>query len=83
MVNMKKKNIIILIIAGLIVSGGVAFGIVVVATWGEYAYSNDYYYDPGVPSSWEKVSFSCDVGNINIQYNTTPTNNVVKLDLDI
>jgi hypothetical protein len=62
MINMRKRNIVFLIVAGLLVSGGVAFGIVVVATWGEYAYSNNYYYDPGVSSSWENVSFSSDVG---------------------
>ncbi len=83
MVNMIRRNIVFLIIAGLLVSGGVAFGIVVVATWGEFAYSNNYYYDPGVPSSWEKVSFSSDVGSINIKYNSTPTNYAVKLELDI
>jgi hypothetical protein len=65
MVKMNKKSIILLIVSGLIVAGGVSFGVVVVATWGEYAYSNNYYYDPGVPSSWEKVNFSCDVGSIN------------------
>ena len=80
---MNRKSIILLIIAGLLVSGGVVFGVVVVATWGEYNYSNTYYYDPGVPSSWEKVSFSSDVGSININYNTTPTDYAVKLDLDI
>ncbi|MHA2282416.1 MAG: hypothetical protein ACXAC5_16355 [Promethearchaeota archaeon] len=80
---MKKKNIIILIIAGFVVSGGVAFGVVVFATWGEFAYSNNYSYDPGIPSSWEKVSFASDVGAINIKYNTTPTNYVVEIDLDI
>jgi len=83
MVKMRKRNIILLIIAGLIVSGGVAFGIVVIATWGEYKYSNTFYYDPSAPSPLENVSFSSDVGNIIINYNTTPTNYAVKLDLDI
>ena len=83
MVKMNKKNIVLLIIAGLLVSGGVVFGVVVVATWGEHNYSNTYYYDAGVSSSWEKVSFSSDVGSINIKYNTTPTDYAVELDLSI
>ncbi|MFX1455279.1 MAG: hypothetical protein ACFFDB_07865 [Promethearchaeota archaeon] len=80
---MRRRNIILLIVAGLLVSGGVAFGIVVVATWGSYSFSNSYYYDPGIPASWEKVSFTSDIGRINIRYNTTPTDYVVQLDLDI
>ena len=44
---MGKKRLIILIIAGIILSGGVIFGVVIFATWGEYKYSNTYYYDPG------------------------------------
>ena len=80
---MRSRNIVFLIIAGILVSSGVGFGIVMFVNWGEYAYSNDYLYDPGIPSSLEKVSFSCDVGSINIKYNTTPTNYAVKLELDI
>ena len=83
MVKMRSRNIVFLIIAGILVSGGVAFGLIMFINWGEYSYSNDYYYDPGIPSSMEQVNFSCDVGNINIKYNTTPTNYAVKLDLDI
>jgi len=83
MVKMGKKRLIILIIAGIILSGGVIFGVVIFATWGEYKYSNTYYYDPGIPSSLEKVSFSSNVGSINVKYNTTPTNFAVKIDLDI
>lgn len=50
---MRTRNIFFLIIAGLIVSVGVAFGIVVVAILGEFDYSNTY--DPSVLSSLENV----------------------------
>lgn len=49
---MRTRNIFFLIIAGLIVSVGVAFGIVV-AILGEFDYSNTY--DPSVLSSLENV----------------------------
>ena len=67
---MRRRNIFFLIIADLIVSGGAAFGIVVVATWGEFEYSNAFFYDPSFPSSLENVSFSSDVGSNIINYDT-------------
>ncbi|MHA1916367.1 MAG: hypothetical protein ACW97V_18610 [Promethearchaeota archaeon] len=76
-------KIILIIVAVVLVSAGAIFGIVVALTWGEYNYSNTYLYDPGVPSSMEDISFSSDVGAISIHYNTTPTDNVVEIDLTI
>jgi hypothetical protein len=82
---MRKNLKLVLIIASIvIVGGGTVFGIIVAVTWGEYNYSNSYYYDPQIlPSSIEEVSFVMDIGSININYNTTPTNYYVKIDLDI
>ncbi|MFX1488128.1 MAG: hypothetical protein ACFFBI_03205 [Promethearchaeota archaeon] len=79
----KNLKIVLFIVAILIVSGGLVFGILVFTTWGTYEYSNTYYYEPSVPSPIEKVSFSSDVGKIMINYNKTPTDFFVKLDLDI
>ncbi|MHA2397363.1 MAG: hypothetical protein ACXADU_00555 [Promethearchaeota archaeon] len=79
----KDFKIIIIAVAVLLVGGGTIFGTVVFLTWGEYNFSDTYLYDPGVPSPIEDVSFSCDIGAISIHYNTTPTDNVVKIDLTI
>ncbi|MHA2473451.1 MAG: hypothetical protein ACXAES_09480 [Promethearchaeota archaeon] len=79
----KDFKIIIIAVAVLLVGGGTIFGTIIFLTWGEYNFSDTYIYDPGVPSPIEDVSFSCDVGAISIHYNTTPTDNVVKIDLTI
>lgn len=80
----KNLKIALLIISIIIVGGGGIFGIIIAVTWGEYKYSNTYYYDPQIPpSDIEEVSFNSDIGNIIINYNTTPTNNYVMIDLDI
>ena len=75
----KNLKIILIVVAIVIVGGGGIFGIVIALTWGEYNYSDNYIYDPVAPSSLEKVSFNCDTGKISINYNTTPTDNVVKV----
>jgi hypothetical protein len=80
----KNLKIALLIISIVIVGGGATFGIIFAVTWGDYEYSNTYYYDPGVPpSGLEKVSFHSDVGSITIKYNKTPTNYFVEIALDI
>ncbi|MBY8991719.1 MAG: hypothetical protein KGD58_13305 [Candidatus Lokiarchaeota archaeon] len=80
----KNLKIALLIASIVIVGGGGIFGIIVAVTWGEYKYTDTYYYDPQLPPSGiEEVSFSSDIGGIVINYNTTPTNNYVKIDLDI
>ena len=80
----KSLKIGLLITSIVIVGGGTAFGIIIAATWGEFEYSNSYYYDPQLPPSGiEEVSFNSDLGSIHINYNTTPTNFYVEVDLDI
>ncbi|MFX1426064.1 MAG: hypothetical protein ACFFBE_06395 [Promethearchaeota archaeon] len=80
----KNLKIALLITSIVIVGGGTAFGIIIVVTWGEFKYSNTYYYDPQIPPSGiEEVSFNSDIGSIRINYNTTPTDYYVKVDLDI
>ena len=79
----KKTRIILMIVAACIVTGGTAFGVVVAATWGEYEYTESYYYKPGAPSALEKLNFNSDIGQINIKYNITPTDYYAQIDLDI
>ena len=47
----KNLKIALLIISIIIVGGGGIFGIIIADTWGEYKYSNTYYYDPQIPQS--------------------------------
>ncbi|UCD00944.1 MAG: hypothetical protein JSV23_08670 [Promethearchaeota archaeon] len=80
---MIRSTKIILIIAAAIVLGGASiFGIIVFVNWGTFEYSNTYYYQ-GVPSPVEILSLNSDIGAININYNSTPTDYIVKVDLDI
>lgn len=80
---MIRSTKIILIAAAIIVVGGASiFGIVVFANWGVFQYSNTYYYEQ-VPSPEEKLILNSDIGAINIKYNTTPTDYIVKLDLNV
>lgn len=79
----RKTRIILIIVAACIVTGGTAFGVVVAATWGEYEYAESYYYKPGVPSPVERLNFNSDIGQINIKYNSTPTDFYTEVDLDI
>jgi len=76
-------KVILIIVAIVLVGGGTIFGVLVALTWGEYNYSDTFLYDPGVPSPIEEVSFTSDIGAISVHYNTTPTDNAVKIDLSI
>ncbi len=79
----RKTNIVLMIVAACIVTGGTAFGVVIATTWGEYEYAAYYYYKPSIPSSVEKFNLNSDIGQINIKYNATPTDYYVEVDLDI
>lgn len=84
MIYLKKSNRILLIIVSIcIVSGGTAFGFLILSTWGELPYKNTYYYTPITPSTIERINVNSDIGSININYNKTPTDYYAKIDLDI
>lgn len=72
-----------MIVAACIVTGGTAFGVVIAATWGEYRYSDSYSYKPEAPTSVERININSDIGQINIKYNTTPTDYYAYVDLDV
>jgi hypothetical protein len=79
----RKARIVLIIVAACIVTAGTAFGVVVAATWGQFEYSDSYYYKPGAPSPIEVLNFNSDIGQINIKYNTTPTEYYAQVELDI
>ncbi len=80
---MIRSTRIILIVAAIIIVGGASiFGIIVAVNWGRFDYSNSYYYQ-GIPLPIERLNINSDIGAINIKYNTTPTNYIVEIDLDI
>ncbi len=79
----RSTRLVLIIVAVCIVTGGAAFGVVVAATWGEYRYANSYVYNPSTPSPIEVLDFNSDIGQINIKYNTTPTDHYAHIDLDI
>lgn len=72
-----------MVIAACIVFGGTAFGIVIATTWGEYEFTDSYQYNPDISSPIEKLNVISDIGQVNIKYNTTPTNHIAHIDLDI
>ncbi|MFX0001142.1 MAG: hypothetical protein ACFE9Q_12145 [Candidatus Hodarchaeota archaeon] len=79
----RSARIVLIVVAACIVTGGTAFGVLIATTWGEYRYSNTYYYTPGAPSPIEELGVLCDVGKININYNSTPTDYYTKIELNI
>ncbi|MFX1371794.1 MAG: hypothetical protein ACFFCE_08030 [Promethearchaeota archaeon] len=81
---MKKSNRILLVIVSVcIVSGGTAFGVLILSTWGSVPYENTFYYKPNTPSLIEQININCDIGSIRINYNETPTDYYAQIDLDI
>ncbi len=53
-------------------------------TYGTYEESFTYYYNsPSPPGSIESCDIYMDIGNINLQYNSTPVNYHVKVEVDI
>ncbi|MFX0136482.1 MAG: hypothetical protein ACFFDN_22775 [Candidatus Hodarchaeota archaeon] len=78
----RSTKIILIIAAAIVLGGGAIFGIIVFVNWGTFEYSDTYYYQ-GTPPPVESLSLNSDIGAINIKYNSTPTNDIVKIDLDI
>lgn len=79
----RSQKIILIIVAVVLVGSAGIFGIIVVATWGDYEYSNTYFYKPGSPSLIEVLNVESDTATINIKYNTTPTDFYAKIDLEL
>jgi len=78
----RSTKIVLIIAAVIIVSGASIFGIIIAVNWGKFEYSNTFYYQ-GAPSAIGRLNLNSDIGTINIKYNSTPTDYIVKVDLDI
>jgi len=79
----RSQKIILIVVAAVLVASAGVFGIVVFVTWGDYEYSDTFYYKPGSPSLIEVLNIECDTATINIKYNKTPTDFYAKIDLDL
>jgi hypothetical protein len=79
----KVHKTVLFVVAACLVTAGTAFGVLVFTTWGAIDYENTYYYNPGAPSSVERINLNCDIGSLLIKYNTTPTDYYAQVDLDI
>jgi hypothetical protein len=79
---MRTRNIILIFIAALIVGGGLGFIITGVATSGTIEESFSFYYE-GTPSTIEDLNLNCDIGRIDIQYNTSATQYLVEVNVDL
>lgn len=79
---MRTRNIILIFIASLIVGGGLGFVITGVATSGTVEDSFSFYYE-GSPSPIENLDLSVDLGNLDIQYNTSATPYLVEINVDL
>ncbi|TFF88362.1 MAG: hypothetical protein EU548_08975, partial [Promethearchaeota archaeon] len=79
---MAKGKVIAIVIVSLIVTAAVSFGIVFMFTFGTVGESFEFYYKPETVQSSENLSLNSDFGNIEIKYNSTPTENVIAIKVD-
>ncbi|MFX0059067.1 MAG: hypothetical protein ACFE85_13675 [Candidatus Hodarchaeota archaeon] len=79
---MRTRNIILIFIASLIVGGGLGFIITGFATSGTVEESFSFYYE-GIPSTIEDLNLNADIGRIDIQYNTSATQYLVEVNVDL
>ncbi|MEJ2249139.1 MAG: hypothetical protein P8Y70_00360 [Candidatus Lokiarchaeota archaeon] len=79
---MSKGKVVAIVVISLLITAGVAFGLVFLYTYGTVKQSYEFYYKPASVQPSEKVSFNSDIGNFEIKYNSTPTDNVVTINVD-
>ena len=80
---MRNYNKAIIIIAALLVGGGIGFIITGFVTAGSIEYSFNFTYEPISPDPIEDLTFNVGIGKILFKYNTTPTTSYAKIDVDI
>ncbi len=69
-----------LFIGILLLAGGGVFGIIMAANWGSIEGYNYYYYDNPSPSSIESFQFSVDLGDVDVEFNSTPTEHLIAIE---
>jgi len=80
---MRKGKIIGIILAVIIATGIGIFFLIGFLTYGTIQTSGSRYYEPVLIRSPEPILIRTDIGNINVGYNTSTTQNVVKVDYSI
>ena len=80
---MRNYNKAIIIIAVLLVGGGVGFIAYGFATTGSIENSFNFTYEPISPDPIEDLTFNVDIGTILFKYNTSPTIFYAEIDVDI
>jgi len=80
---MRNYNKAIIIIAVLLVGGGVGFIAYGFATTGSIENSFNFTYEPISPDAIEDLTFNVDIGTILFKYNTSPTIYYAEIDVDL
>jgi len=80
---MRNYNKAIIIIAVLLVGGGVGFIAYGFATTGSIEKSFNFTYEPISPDPIEDLTFNVDIGTILFKYNTSPTIYYAEIDVDL
>ncbi|MBY8988846.1 MAG: hypothetical protein KGD61_10360 [Candidatus Lokiarchaeota archaeon] len=80
---MRNYNKALIIVAALIVGGGVGFIITGFATAGSVENSFNFKYEPISPDPIEDLTFNVDIGTLLFKYNTSLTTSYAEIDVDI
>ncbi len=80
---MRNYNKALIIVAALIVGGGIGFVIYGFATAGSFKNSFNFTYEPISPDPIEDLTFNVDIGSLLFKYNTSPTTSYAKIDVNI
>jgi len=83
MKEMRNYKKAIIIIAVLLVGGGLGFIITGIVTTGSIANSFNFTYEPISPDPIEDLTFNADIGSLLFKYNTSPTPFYAEIDVNI
>ena len=67
---MRTYKIVLIFISALIIGGIIGFFTTGFATAGSVTKEATFYYEPSSPDPIESLNITCDIGKINIQYNS-------------
>ncbi|NVM19925.1 MAG: hypothetical protein HWN80_19650 [Candidatus Lokiarchaeota archaeon] len=80
---MRNYNKALLIVAILLVGGGVGFFVFGAASAGSIEDSFNITYEHGPPNTAEVLTFNVDIGSLIFKYNTSPTTYFAEIDVDM